>query len=124
MASKRPATIAEYIKAAPAEGQAHLRQMHAILKSVAPKAEEAIKWGTPFFVEPRFVYAFSAHKKHLSFAPPAAAIKRFSKDLARHKTTKGTLQIYYDEPFPESLVRKMAEYSVRLVSERKDDAFW
>ena len=38
-----------------------------ILKSVAPEAEEAIKWGTPFFVEPRFLFAFSAHKAHLNF---------------------------------------------------------
>ena len=61
MASKRPTTIAEYIEAAPREGQPHLRRLYAILKSVAPKAEEAIKWGTPFFVEPRFLFAFSAH---------------------------------------------------------------
>ena len=60
MASKRPTTIAEYIRAAPREGQPHLRRLYAILKSVAPEAEEAIKWGTPFFVEPRFLFAFSA----------------------------------------------------------------
>ncbi len=66
MASKRPTTIAEYIRAAPRDGQPHLRRLYAILKSVAPEAEEAIKWGTPFFVEPRFLFAFSAHKAHLS----------------------------------------------------------
>ena len=62
MGSKCPTTIAEYIGAAPREGQPHLRRLYAILKSVAPEAEEAIKWGTPFFVEPRFLFAFSAHK--------------------------------------------------------------
>ena len=72
MASKRPTTIAEYIRAAPREGQPHLRRLHAILKSVAPEAEEAIEWGTPFFVEPRFLFAFSAHKAHLDFTPTAA----------------------------------------------------
>ena len=43
MTSKRPTTIAEYIQAAPREGQPHLRRLYAILKSVAPEAEEAIK---------------------------------------------------------------------------------
>ena len=43
MASKRPTTIAEYIRAAPREGQPHLRRLYALLKSVAPEAEEAIK---------------------------------------------------------------------------------
>ena len=124
MASKRPTTIAEYIRAAPREGQPHLRRLYAILKSVAPQAEEAIKWGTPFFVEPRFLFAFSAHKAHLSFAPTAAALQRFRKELEKHNTTKGTLRVPYNESLPEDLVRRMAEYSLRVVSEREDDAFW
>ena len=101
-----------------------MRRLYAILKSVAPQAEEAIKWGTPFFVEPRFLFAFSAHKAHLSFAPPAAALERFRKELEKHDTTKGTLRIPYNESLPEGLVRRMAEYSLRVVSEREDAAFW
>ena len=124
MASKRPTTIAGYIRAAPREGQAHLRRLYAILKSVAPGADEAIKWGNPFFVEPRFLFAFSAHKAHLSFAPTAAALQRFRRELEKHKTTRNYLQIPYDESLPEDLIRKIAQYCVRVVSEREDDAFW
>ncbi len=124
MASKRPATIPAYIHAAPREGQPHLRRLYAILKSVAPEAEEAIKWGTPFFVEPRFLFAFSAHKAHLSFAPAAAGLKAFRRELEQHETTKGTLKIPYKTPLPENLVRRIAEYCVREVREREDDAFW
>lgn len=124
MARPRPTTIAEYIEAAPPEGQPHLRQLYAILKSVAPQAEEAIKWGTPFFVEPRFLFAFSAHKAHLSFAPTAAAMKAFRKELEKHETTRGTLKIAYDEALPQTLVRRMAEYCLREVSERASDSFW
>lgn len=124
MAGKRPTSIAGYIRAAPRAGQPHLRRLYEILKSVAPKAEEAIKWSTPFFVEPRFLFAFSAHKAHLSFAPTAAALKAFRKDLEAHQTTKGLLKIPYDRPLPEDLIRKLAEYSLREVSERADDSFW
>ena len=124
MASKRPTTIAGYIRAAPREGQPHLRRLYVILKSVAPEAEEAIKWGTPFFVEPRFLFAFSAHKAHLNFAPTAAMFKAFRKELEKHKTTKGTVQIPYSKPLPEDLVRKMADYCLRDVREREDGAFW
>jgi hypothetical protein len=52
IASKRPTTIAEYIRAAPREGQPHLRRLYAILKSVAPEAEEAIKSETPSLWSP------------------------------------------------------------------------
>jgi uncharacterized protein YdhG (YjbR/CyaY superfamily) len=124
MASKRPTTIAEYIRAAPREGQAHLRRLYAILKSVAPEAEEVIKWGTPFFVEPRFLFAFSAHKAHLNFAPTAGTLEVFRGEVGKYKTTKGLLQIPYSKPLPEDLIRKIAEYRLKNVGEREDDAFW
>jgi uncharacterized protein YdhG (YjbR/CyaY superfamily) len=124
MAGKRPTTIAAYIKAAPRVAQPHLRRIYSILKSVAPDADEAIKWGTPFFIEPRFLFAFSAHKAHCNFAPMAASLQAFRNELKSHKTTKNFLQIPYDTPVPEALIRKIAEHSVRTVSERADDSFW
>jgi uncharacterized protein YdhG (YjbR/CyaY superfamily) len=101
-----------------------LRRLYSILKSVAPEAEEAIKWGTPFFVEPRFLFAFSAHKAHLSFAPAANGWGPFRKELQKHKTTKNTLQIPYSESLPEDLIRRIAEHCLLVVREREDDAFW
>ena len=125
MASKRPTTIAEYIRAAPREGQPHLRRLYAILKSVAPEAEEAIKWGTPFFVEPRFLFAFSAHKAHCNFAPSSGGDWRhFARNWKSTRRPRTLLQIPYNEPVPEDLVRRIAEFCVRDVSEREDDAFW
>lgn len=124
MATQRPTTIAEYIAAAPAAGQPHLRQIYAILKSVAPQAQEAIKWGNPFFVEPRFLFAFSAHKAHLSFAPSPACMEAFRKELAAHKTTKYMLQIPYTEPMPEALIRKMAKFCVKELRGKEGDGFW
>ena len=124
MASKRPGSIAEYIEAAPPEGRTLLRQLYALLKAAAPDATETLKWGNPFFVEPRFLFAFSAHKAHLSFAPMAATLEHFREDLKTHLTTSNFLKIPYDQPLPEDLIRKMAAYRVRVVSERQDDGFW
>lgn len=122
MASKRPTTIAEYIDNSPRVGQPHLRKIYAILKSVAPDATEVIKWGTPFFVDPRFVFAFSGHKSHCNFAPTAAALKHFHKQLAKHQTTDNFLQIPYDKPVPEALIRKIAVYRMRNMGE--GESFW
>lgn len=124
MKRKRPTTIAEYIKAAPLEGQPHLRRLYAILKSLAPEADEAIKWGTPFFVNPRFLFAFSAHKAHLNFVPTAAGLKPFRKELDKHDTTKNTLRIPYTQSMPEDLVRRIAKRRLRELGERKGEAFW
>jgi uncharacterized protein YdhG (YjbR/CyaY superfamily) len=124
MASKRPTTIAHYIQGAPRPGQPHLRRLYAILKSVAPDAKETVKWGMPFFVEPRFLFSFSAHKAHVSFAPMAASLEPFREELEEHDTTKNFLKIPYDKPLPEALIRKIAKHSLRTVHERDGDGFW
>ena len=124
MPGKRATTIPGYIDAAPAAGQAHLRRLYAILKSVAPKAEEAIKWDNPFFIEPRFLFAFSAHKAHLSFSPSAQALQHFRAELVGHDTTRHFLKVRYDQPLPEALIRKIAKFQLGSLRGRKDDGFW
>ena len=120
----RPTTIAEYIRAAPAEAQPHLRKLQAILKRAAPKATQTIKWGNPFFVEPRYLYAYSAHKAHLSFAPSIETMDAFRAQFKPYKSTKYFLQIRYDQPLPADLLRRMAEYRAKFVAAREDDGFW
>lgn len=120
----RPKTISEYIAAAPPAGRSHLRRLHALLEKVAPKAEQTIKWGTPFFVEPRFLFAFSAHKAHLGFAPSAEALDAFRKELSDYQTTRYVLKVRYDETLPEGLIQKIAKYQLRAVKARQTDTFW
>ncbi len=122
MSNKRPTTIEEYIETAPSQAQGHLRDLHALLKRLAPEATEAIKWGSPVFEERRILFAFSAHKEHINFAPTPAAMEPFRDELANHKTGKGTLQISYDKPIPEALIRKIAQFRVKDV--RENDARW
>src|SRR4249919_1558474 len=124
MAGKRATSIAGYIAAAPAAGQPHLRKLHALLKEAAPKAQKAIKWGMPFFIEPRFLFSFSAHKAHLNFAPSEGALLRFAGELQGHRTTKNMLQLPYDEPLPEALIRRIAKDRLREVRARQDESFW
>jgi uncharacterized protein YdhG (YjbR/CyaY superfamily) len=124
MPAKRPTTVAEYVRAAPRDAQPHLRRLRSILKNVAPKAKETLKWGTPFFVEPRFLFAYSAHKAHLSFAPNPKALTVFRKQLEDCRTTRNMVQLPYDQPFPDELVRTIAKYCVGELSRRESDSFW
>ena len=117
-------SIDAYIAAAPREGQPHLRRLHAILREVAPEAQQVIKWGMPFFVEPRFLFSFSACKAHLNFAPSAATLEHFREQLQGHRTTKNYLQVSYDEALPEALLRQLAKHQLKVVGVRKDDSFW
>ena len=122
MPKKRPSTIAEYIDRAPDQAQDHLRKLYELLKGVAPDATEAIKWGSPVFESERILFAFSAHKAHINFAPTPSSLAPFREELTKHKTGKGTLQIPYDKPLPATLVRKIAKFRVKDV--RENDARW
>lgn len=122
--SQRPETVAEYIEAAPAAGRPLLCELYALLKSIAPDAQETMKWNTPFFVEPRFLFAFSAHKAHLSFSPMESGLDPFREELAKHETTKNFLKVPYDQPLPVALIRKIAKHRLKTVRARTDDSFW
>ena len=123
MARKRPTTIAEYIQAAPSEGQPHLRRLYAILKSVAPEAEEAIKWETPSSwnrascsLSPRIRRTATSwqHRRRWShFARNSKSSRLPTPDCFSFPTTN---------PLPEDLIRKIAQYRLRNMGEGDD--FW
>lgn len=122
MSRTKPTTVAEYIAAAPKPAQKKLRELRAILKTVAPKAIEKLKWGSPAFEEKRILFAFTAFRSHLNFFPTHPALVPFKKALAGYKTGKDTVQFPYDKPLPKSLIRKIAAYRVKQV--REEDARW
>lgn len=122
MPSKKPATVAEYIEAAPEQARKHLRGIRALLRGVAPEAVEMIKWGSPVLEEERILFSYSAHKDHLNFMPTGPAMEPFREELAGFRTGKDTIQFPYDKPLPKALIRRIAEFRARQV--RENDARW
>ena len=122
MPKNKPTTVDEYIKAAPKEAQKKLREIRAVLKKVAPKAMEGLKWGNPVFEEGRILFSYSAHKSHLNFSPTGPAMKPFKEELTTFKTGKDTIQFPYDQPLPKALIRRIGAFRAKQVKEA--DARW
>jgi uncharacterized protein YdhG (YjbR/CyaY superfamily) len=122
MAKIKAGTVDEYIRAAPPQAQKKLKELRAILRKVAPKAKETIKWGTPVFEENRIMFAFSAFKTHLNFMPTRSTLEHFRKELQDYTTGKDTIQFPYDKPLPKALIRKIASFRAKDV--RENDALW
>jgi uncharacterized protein YdhG (YjbR/CyaY superfamily) len=118
----KPESIAEYIKAAPKESQAKLRQIHACIRDAAPGAAESLKWGMPAFSYKRILVTFAAFTHHIGFYPTPSAVKAFDKSLLKFKTAKGSIQFSLDKPLPLSLIRKITQYRVKESLEA--DAKW
>lgn len=122
MPKKKPATVDDYIAAAPQAAREKLHEIRSILKKVAPKATETLKWGQPVLEEGRILFSYAAHKSHLSFTPTGPAMESFQKELAAFKTGKDTIQFPYDKPLPKTLIRKIALFRAKQV--RENDARW
>ena len=63
-------------------------------------------------MEPRFLFACSTHKAHVSFAPNEA-LEALRDELRGHHATMYTLMVPYSKPPPEDLIRRIAEYGLR-----------
>lgn len=122
MPTSRPKTVAQYISAAPKEAQGKLRELRAILRKVAPKAKETLKWGSPVLEEGRILFAYSAFRTHLNFMPTRSTLVAFKKELAAYKTGQDTIQLPYNKPLPKTLIRRIAAFRAKEVKEQR--ALW
>ena len=122
MPAPKPATVDEYVKAAPPQARAKLRELRELLRSVARNAKEILKWGSPVFEEGRILFAYAAFSTHLTFMPTPSAMRPFKKELARFVTGKGSIQLPYDKPLPKALIRRIAAFRVKELREK--DVRW
>lgn len=118
MGQEKPKTVEEYFAILTEPGKTKLQELRTILKNVAPNAKEGLKWGKPVFESNYILFAYSAHKAHLSFIPTGPALKPFEDELSEYTTKKDSVQFTYDQPLPEELIRKIAEYRKKDAEER------
>lgn len=108
-----PLNTTAYIRNEPAHIQKILKRMRALIKKAAPKATEKLAWGMPTFCLEGNLLHFAAFKSHMSIFPGTDAIQHFKKELTRYQTSKGTIQIPYEETIPAGLVTKIVKFCVK-----------
>jgi uncharacterized protein YdhG (YjbR/CyaY superfamily) len=111
-------TIDEYIAGFPKDIQQLLKTMRTTIQKAAPKAEEAIKYAMPTYVQDGNLVHFAAFKNHIGFYPAPDGITSFKKELAIYKTSKGAIQFPLDKPIPVGLVREIVKYRVKMNTEK------
>jgi uncharacterized protein YdhG (YjbR/CyaY superfamily) len=118
----RPRNIAEYISGAPKEARGKLRQMHACIRKVAPRAKESLKWGMPAFSYDRILVTFAVFKNHIGFYPTPSAVNAFAKELSKFTTASASVQFPLNKPLPLALIKRIAAFRVRESTEK--DGKW
>jgi len=104
-----PKTVDEYLESLTADVRTTLEKLRKTIKSVAPKAEEAISYGMAGYKYNGVLVYFAAFKKHCSFFPGGSSLKNLTEEIKPYRTSKGTLQFTVDNPLPTNLVKKIVK---------------
>lgn len=102
---KKAKDVAEYIANAPVEMRSSLKQLRSVIKKVAPKSQERISYGMPFYdYKGRLVY-FAAQKGYIGLYIPPPIIANHAKELKLYITTKSA--IHLPIKLPVALISKL-----------------
>lgn len=101
--------VDDYIASAPKEAQSKLREIRAVIKSAAPKAEEGISWGVPFYKYHGVLAGFAAFKNHVGFGFADVLQSKYRKMLEKkgYITGKKTIQIKFDQKVPTTVIKQI-----------------
>lgn len=105
-----PKTIEEYIMRQPEYTQPYLQQINQAIKSAIPDTKEKISWSMPTYWKKHNLIQFAAFKKHIGLYPGPEAVEAFADKLQEYKTSKGTIQFFYDESLPLALIAEIAKW--------------
>ena len=115
--NKAPSVDA-YIKAAPREVRAKLTQLRKIIKATAPKADERISYGMPYYhYKGRLAY-FSLWKEHIGLYLPTPIIEEHKKELKEYETSTATVRFPLEKKLPVKLIQKLIKARVRKNEEK------
>ena len=104
-------SIEAYIADLPASVAVLMQSIRETVRSAAPNATEAIKYGMPTFVQQGILMSFAAWKKHIAIYPVTAEMEAAIPELAAYETSgKGTIRFLLDQPLPIDLIRAIVAF--------------
>ncbi len=110
--------VDEYIANAPKEVQGKLKELRAVIKSIAPSAEEKISYGMPYYgYKGRLAY-FAYAKHHIGLYAMPPIIEGHQDELKKYQTAKATIRFPLDEELPISLIKKLVNAGVKRNEEK------
>ena len=110
---KKAKNVEEYIDSAPKETQPKLRELRKAIKSAAPKAEEKISYGMPYYgYQGRLAY-FSINKAHIGLYIMPPLIEEFKKEVKDYATSKATLRFPLNKKLPIALIKKLVKAGIK-----------
>lgn len=109
--------VDEYIALSPLEVRYKLKELREIIMSAAPKAQEHIRYGMPYYYyKGRLVY-FGLSKKHIGLYIPTPIVEEHKSELNGYETTKVTIRFPLDKRLPVMLIKKLVKARINKNNE-------
>src|SRR5215831_4336978 len=113
MTSAGQRDVDTYIAAAPEAAQPMLRRLRRLIKAAAPKAEEKISYGMPFYEHHGRLVYFGAWQKHVALYAAIPATNKYEKELKQYMGAKSTVRFPIGHPLPITLINKLVKARVK-----------
>ena len=108
--SAQPATVDEYLDAAPEDVRAALAKLRKTIKAAAPRATEVIGYQIPMYKLNGHLVAFAASGDYCTFTVMSPALLReYAAELKGFKLGKASIRFVPSKPLPAALVTKLVK---------------
>ena len=96
-----------YIKQFPADVQAVLQEIRAVIMETAPDATERISYKMPTYTMNKNLIHFAGYAHHVGLYPTPSGTAAFDEELSSFVRGKGSVQFPLDKPMPLDLIRRI-----------------
>ena len=101
--------VDEYIANTPKAIQGKLKELRAVIRKMAPTAEERISYCMPYYsYKGRLVY-FAAFNNHIGLYLPPPIIEEHQQELNDYGTSKSAIRFPFDKKLPVALIKKLVK---------------
>jgi len=116
---KTPKDVDTYIEGAPREARARLIQLRKIIKATAPKADEHISYGMPYYgYKGRLAY-FRLAKTHVGLYIPPPVIAEHKEELKGYGTSTATVRFPLGKRLPIKLIKKLIKARMKMNEDKR-----
>lgn len=111
---KKPSSVDEYIADAPEEIREKLGKLRSLITNAAPKAEEKISYGMPYYSYKGRLAYFRLAKNHIGLYVLPPIVQNFKKELKSYQTGEAAIQFPLDQDLPENLITTLIKARVKI----------
>ena len=102
-----PVAVTAYIAGAPPPARLMLTRIREAIKAAAPRAQEKLSYGMPYYSQQGRLAYFAAFRDHVSVFIPGRVLAAFAKEIKPYWRGKATLQFPIGTRVPVGLIGRL-----------------